>query len=70
MSLICNLRPFVITVGATVLALFPLAVHGGPLWQPAVLFVIHHLDDFNRKSSWESETLSLYRPLNGRFNGE
>lgn len=23
-----------ITVGATVLALFPLAVHGGPLWQP------------------------------------
>ena len=23
-----------ITVGATILALFPLAVHGGPLWQP------------------------------------
>jgi hypothetical protein len=23
-----------ITVGATVLALFPLAMHGGPLWQP------------------------------------
>lgn len=23
-----------ITVGATVLALFPLALHGGPLWQP------------------------------------
>jgi len=29
-----RLRPIVITVGATVLALFPLAVHGGPLWQP------------------------------------
>jgi hypothetical protein len=23
-----------IAVGATVLALFPLALHGGPLWQP------------------------------------
>ena len=23
-----------ITVGATILALFPLAIHGGPLWQP------------------------------------
>jgi Cu/Ag efflux pump CusA len=23
-----------ITVGATILALFPLALHGGPLWQP------------------------------------
>jgi hypothetical protein len=23
-----------ITVGATVLALFPLALHGGPLWKP------------------------------------
>jgi multidrug efflux pump subunit AcrB len=29
-----RLRPVLITVGATVLALFPLAVHGGPLWQP------------------------------------
>lgn len=29
-----RLRPVMITVGATVLALFPLAVHGGPLWQP------------------------------------
>ncbi len=29
-----RLRPIVITVGATVLALFPLAMHGGPLWQP------------------------------------
>jgi len=29
-----RLRPVVITVGATVLALFPLAIHGGPLWQP------------------------------------
>jgi len=27
-------RPVLITVGATVLALFPLAMHGGPLWQP------------------------------------
>ena len=27
-------RPVMITVGATVLALFPLAMHGGPLWQP------------------------------------
>lgn len=23
-----------VSVGATVLALFPLALHGGPLWQP------------------------------------
>lgn len=29
-----RLRPIVITVGATALGLFPLAVHGGPLWQP------------------------------------
>ena len=27
-------RPVVITVSATVLGLFPLAAHGGPLWQP------------------------------------
>jgi multidrug efflux pump subunit AcrB len=31
---IIRLRPVLITVGATVLALFPLAIHGGPLWQP------------------------------------
>lgn len=31
---IARLRPVLITVGATILALFPLAVHGGPLWQP------------------------------------
>src|SRR5260370_19412581 len=29
---IVRLRPVLITVGATVLALFPLALHGGPLW--------------------------------------
>ncbi len=29
-----RLRPVLITVGATVLALFPLASHGGPLWRP------------------------------------
>jgi multidrug efflux pump len=29
-----RLRPVLITVGATVIALFPLAMHGGPLWQP------------------------------------
>ena len=34
---IIRLRPVMITVGATVLALFPLAMHGGPLWQPLVL---------------------------------
>lgn len=27
-------RPVLITVGATILALFPLAIHGGPLWKP------------------------------------
>jgi len=27
-------RPVMITVGATVIALFPLAVNGGPLWEP------------------------------------
>jgi len=31
---IVRLRPVMITVGATVLGLFPLAVHGGPLWEP------------------------------------
>jgi multidrug efflux pump subunit AcrB len=31
---IVRLRPVMITVGATVFALFPLALHGGPLWQP------------------------------------
>ena len=31
---IVRLRPVMITVGATVLALIPLAMHGGPLWQP------------------------------------
>ena len=29
-----RLRPVMITVGATVTALFPLAAHGGPLWEP------------------------------------
>lgn len=31
---IVRLRPILITVGATVIALFPLAIHGGPLWEP------------------------------------
>jgi multidrug efflux pump subunit AcrB len=31
---IMRLRPVLITVGATVAALIPLAIHGGPLWQP------------------------------------
>src|SRR6185436_2988105 len=31
---IMRLRPVLITVGATVTALFPLAAHGGPLWEP------------------------------------
>jgi len=31
---IIRLRPVLITVGATVIALVPLALHGGPLWQP------------------------------------
>ena len=31
---IMRLRPVMITVGATVFALFPLAAHGGPLWEP------------------------------------
>lgn len=30
---IMRLRPVAITVGATVIALFPLALHGGPLWE-------------------------------------
>src|SRR4029079_16294389 len=30
---IIRLRPVLITVLATVLALFPLAMHGGPLWE-------------------------------------
>src|SRR5262245_19373264 len=31
---IMRLRPVLITVAATVIALFPLASHGGPLWEP------------------------------------
>jgi multidrug efflux pump subunit AcrB len=31
---IMRLRPVMITVGATITALFPLATDGGPLWQP------------------------------------
>jgi multidrug efflux pump subunit AcrB len=31
---IMRLRPVMITVGATVIALFPLAANGGPLWEP------------------------------------
>lgn len=31
---IMRLRPVMITVGATVVALFPLAAHGGPFWEP------------------------------------
>jgi multidrug efflux pump subunit AcrB len=31
---VVRLRPVMITVGATVIALFPLAAHGGPLWEP------------------------------------
>jgi len=31
---IIRLRPVMITLGATVLALFPLAMRGGPLWAP------------------------------------
>jgi multidrug efflux pump len=29
-----RLRPVMVTVGATLLALIPLAMHGGPLWRP------------------------------------
>jgi multidrug efflux pump subunit AcrB len=31
---IVRLRPVLITVGATIFALVPLALHGGPLWEP------------------------------------
>jgi multidrug efflux pump subunit AcrB len=31
---IARMRPVLITVGATVAALFPLAIEGGPLWEP------------------------------------
>jgi multidrug efflux pump subunit AcrB len=31
---ILRLRPVLITVGATIFALVPLAAHGGPLWEP------------------------------------
>ena len=29
-----RIRPVMITVGATIMALFPLALEGAPLWQP------------------------------------
>jgi multidrug efflux pump len=31
---IARLRPVLITVSATVIALFPLSAQGGPLWEP------------------------------------
>lgn len=31
---VLRIRPVLVTVGATVLGLVPLAVHGGPLWEP------------------------------------
>jgi multidrug efflux pump subunit AcrB len=31
---VMRLRPVMIAVAATVIALFPLAAHGGPLWEP------------------------------------
>jgi len=31
---IARMRPVLITVGATVTALIPLAIEGGPLWEP------------------------------------
>ncbi len=34
MAGIMRMRPVMITVGATVLAFVPLALHGGPLWEP------------------------------------
>jgi multidrug efflux pump subunit AcrB len=33
-GVLARLRPVLITVAATVFGLFPLAAHGGPLWQP------------------------------------
>ncbi len=33
-AVIIRLRPVLVTVGATVVALAPLALHGGPLWEP------------------------------------
>ena len=41
---IMRLRPVLITVGATVIALFPLAAHGGPLWEPMCYAQIGGLD--------------------------
>jgi multidrug efflux pump subunit AcrB len=34
LAITSRLRPVLITVAATVFALFPLAIHGGPLWEP------------------------------------
>ena len=42
---IVRLRPVMITVGATVLGLVPLAMHGGPLWEPLCYAQIGGLSD-------------------------
>ena len=46
---IVRLRPVLITVGATVFGLIPLALHGGPLWEAALLRADRRPDGRDRR---------------------
>ena len=48
-----RIRPVMITVGATILVLFPLALEGGPLWKPLC---------YARSEAWAVDTFYYVAP--------